>query len=338
MLFSIIVPVYNVKNYIEECLQSVVSQAADFPLGAEIILINDGSTDGSGEICDQYAAGYPGIIKVIHQENQGLLLTRRRGFKEAEGEYIINCDSDDKLSQDCLSELAEMISRFGTDVIFYNVSAFESGRESQWTENIFLNDLCGMVDNERVLDNYLLTYECVSMCCKAFRRSCLDINMDYSKYRRLNMGEDTLQSAEIYSHACTYAYLNKTLYYYRLTVGMTSRFAEDYYFQFKKVCMAIEKTEKIVRINDFDRKMAVKVFGIVGRSITQGRKDRRYGYFAEKEYLKIIREDDLVQKYAQLYGCISFELQKSHKILCGMLLKRFYLGIWLMIKFYNLIS
>lgn len=338
MLFSIIVPVYNVRNYIEECLQSAVSQAADFPLGAEIILIDDGSTDGSGEICDQYAVRYPEIIKVIHQENQGLLLTRRRGFKEAEGEYIINCDSDDKLSQDCLSELAEMISRFGADVIFYNVTAFESGRESQWTENIFTNDLCAMVDSGQVLDNYLLTYECVSMCCKAFRRSCLDINMDYSKYRRLNMGEDTLQSAEIYSRACTYAYLNKTLYYYRLTVGMTSKFAKDYYFQFKKVCTTIEKTEKIARINDFDRKMAVKVFGIVGRSITQGRKDRGYGYFAEKEYLKSIREDELVQKYVQLYDSIRFVLQKSHRILCGMLLKRFYLGIWLMIKLYNLVS
>ncbi len=338
MLFSIIVPVYNVKNYIEECLQSIIFQAIDFPLGAEIILVDDGSTDGSGEICNRYWIKYPEIIKVVHQENQGLLLARRRGFREAKGEYIINCDSDDKLSQNCLHELSSVISKFGTDVVFYNVMAFEPGRESQWTTNIFSNNLCEIVDSAQVLDNYLLTYECVSMWCKTFKRRCLDFNLDYSEYRRLNMGEDTLQSAEIYSHASTYSYLNKTLYYYRCAVGMTSKFVEDYYFQFKQVCKIIEKTEKIAQINDFDKKMAVKVFGIAARSITQGRKDRRYSYSAEKEYLKAIREDELVQKYAQLYGDIKFKLQRSHRVLCGMLLKRFYLGIWLMIKLYNLVS
>lgn len=81
MLFSIIVPVYNVEKYLDECLESIVLQIEMFPNACEVILINDGSTDSSGKICDKYKEKYPNIIKVYHNSNQGLLLTRRCGFK-----------------------------------------------------------------------------------------------------------------------------------------------------------------------------------------------------------------------------------------------------------------
>lgn len=78
LLFSFIVPVYNTSKYLNECIESLLCQkGADY----EIVLIDDGSTDGSGEICDSYAKKYPDTVRAIHKENEGLLLTRRRGFK-----------------------------------------------------------------------------------------------------------------------------------------------------------------------------------------------------------------------------------------------------------------
>ena len=93
MLFSVCIPVYNTSKYLDECLASVLCQTEkDY----EIVLVDDGSTDGSGALCDRYAARYP-HIRVIHKENEGLMMTRRRGFQEALGDYFICLDSDDAL-------------------------------------------------------------------------------------------------------------------------------------------------------------------------------------------------------------------------------------------------
>ena len=68
-LFSIVVPVYNVEKYLDECLQSIIPQAITLPEGCEIILVDDGSTDGSGTICDGYRTKYPNLIQAYHRSN-----------------------------------------------------------------------------------------------------------------------------------------------------------------------------------------------------------------------------------------------------------------------------
>ena len=94
MKFSILVPVYNVEQYFEQCLQSLLNQTyKDF----EVILVDDGSKDSSGEICDRYQAEYPDKIKVIHQKNQGQLASRCNAIKAAVGDYCIFVDSDDMI-------------------------------------------------------------------------------------------------------------------------------------------------------------------------------------------------------------------------------------------------
>ena len=86
--FSVIIPVYNVRNYIEQCIDSVLAQKqGDF----EVILINDGSTDGSGELCDCYAKKDMRVT-VIHQCNKGLSSARNNGIQKATGDYIILLD------------------------------------------------------------------------------------------------------------------------------------------------------------------------------------------------------------------------------------------------------
>ena len=100
MKFSIIIPVYNVINYLPKCMSSVLCQSFN---GYEIILVDDGSTDGSGKLCDQYAEK-DNRIKVIHQENQGLSAARNAGIQIATGEFFLLLDSDDFYEQNNLLE------------------------------------------------------------------------------------------------------------------------------------------------------------------------------------------------------------------------------------------
>lgn len=91
MIFSIIVPIYNVEKYLRCCVDSVLAENfSDY----EMILVDDGSPDGCGKICDEYADKYP-HIKVIHKENGGLSDARNAGIRAAKGDYLIFLDSDD---------------------------------------------------------------------------------------------------------------------------------------------------------------------------------------------------------------------------------------------------
>ena len=88
---SCIVPIYNVEEYLEECLESLLKTPR---VNMEVILVDDGSTDLSGDIADRYALREP-FIKVIHQSNQGLAVARNRGLEVANGDYVVFIDSDD---------------------------------------------------------------------------------------------------------------------------------------------------------------------------------------------------------------------------------------------------
>lgn len=112
--FSIITPVYNCKRFIKKCIQSVLNQSYDF---WELILIDDGSTDGSGEICDSYC--YDKRIKVIHQNNAGALVSRINGINIAKGIYELGLDADDYLDKDCLLTIKNAIDISGCDLIFF---------------------------------------------------------------------------------------------------------------------------------------------------------------------------------------------------------------------------
>ena len=103
--YSLIIPVYQVKEYIVECLESIFCQ---IPAEVQVILVDDGSTDGSGEICDEYARKYP-QIEVIHQENKGVAAARNAGLAAAKGEYLLWVDPDDWVSADWFCEIDKAI-------------------------------------------------------------------------------------------------------------------------------------------------------------------------------------------------------------------------------------
>ena len=107
-VYSIIIPVYNAEKYLDACVKSVLNQTSDSAF--EIILVNDGSRDGSAAICDRYAA-QDARIQVIHQENQGVSVARNVGINVAQGEYLLFLDSDDLWNENLLSSMDHFVSR-----------------------------------------------------------------------------------------------------------------------------------------------------------------------------------------------------------------------------------
>ena len=113
MILSIIIPVYNVETFLVRCLNSVkIADASK----AEIIIVDDGATDSSPKICDEYAKVHD-YVKVIHQKNGGLSCARNTGIAAASGEYISFLDSDDMVTDDFVEDMLHLIRKYDPDLI-----------------------------------------------------------------------------------------------------------------------------------------------------------------------------------------------------------------------------
>lgn len=134
MKFSVVIPVYNVEEYLEKCVESVLAQHCD---DYEMILVDDGSTDGSGALCDTLAARKPEYIRVIHKPNGGLGDARNVGLEHAQGDYIVFIDSDDYIDETMLQELSEQVDKTHADIITFGFRTDNNGD----TSAVFLDPL-----------------------------------------------------------------------------------------------------------------------------------------------------------------------------------------------------
>lgn len=117
LVVSIIVPVYNIKQYLENCIDSIILQSFE---SKELILVDDGSTDGSDKICDKYAEKYS-WIRAYHQDNGGLSAARNSGIRQAQGKYITFVDGDDYLNRNYLRDLYGAIAKTGANIAICNL-------------------------------------------------------------------------------------------------------------------------------------------------------------------------------------------------------------------------
>lgn len=183
--FSIVIPVYNVAPYLRQCLDSLLAQSyKDF----EVICVDDGSTDGSGEILDEYS-DRDCRLRVVHQTNSGVSAARNKGLEEAAGDWMLFLDADDYIESDLLHQLAESIP-VGVDVVGYLVKHIEeNGSPSKIQRNQF-------VPIVTTGDRLLLEdrrYGCYQSCGwdKIYRRDFLNQKgLSYSV--ELKLGEDVL--------------------------------------------------------------------------------------------------------------------------------------------------
>lgn len=148
VLVSVIIPVYNVKDYLIDCLDSVATQSF---ANKEVILVDDGSTDNSGHICDVYATKHKDF-RVIHKTNGGLSSARNRGIEEAHGKWLIFLDSDDVWSDhDCLQKLYSYAEKLTLDVLRFEYQVVNEKLEYIEPRNYDKSNIEG-----RVLNNYEL--------------------------------------------------------------------------------------------------------------------------------------------------------------------------------------
>ncbi|MGN0314992.1 MAG: glycosyltransferase [Fusicatenibacter sp.] len=124
-MVSIIVPVYNIEKYLDDCIDSILKQVYQ---KIEVVLVDDGSDDGSSEKCDEWKKR-DGRIKVIHQNNQGLSAARNAGIKEAEGEYILFVDGDDVIHPQMVELLFDTVIKHGCKIAFCEYEKFSDTTE-----------------------------------------------------------------------------------------------------------------------------------------------------------------------------------------------------------------
>lgn len=209
MLFSVVVPVYNAKMFLAECLTSIENQDfADY----EIVVIDDGSEDGSQYICDVFCEGQNNA-RVIHQENAGPLQARRRGLSEARGDYIVFVDADDCLRKDALKKLSAVIGDFHPDIISFESSSYSDFRPCERGDCLS----SGLYDSENYdfVKSKVLQGRFNSLWGKAIKKSCFDLSESYREFPGLMHGEDLLQLLPIVDSAKSFYHINETLYFYR---------------------------------------------------------------------------------------------------------------------------
>ena len=124
--FSLIVPIYKIEAYLPKCIDSILAQTCQ---DYELLLIEDGSPDGCGKICDDYAAKYPDKIRAIHQKNGGAGAARNNGIALASGEYLLFVDGDDYLSANFLAELSAAAQKSPADLLLFGAEVERDGKK-----------------------------------------------------------------------------------------------------------------------------------------------------------------------------------------------------------------
>ena len=196
-LISIVVPVYNVADYLKECVDSLLAQKYK---NVEIILVDDGSTDTSGKICDKYSKKNRNI-RVIHQKNGGLSAARNKGLSVAKGKYICFVDSDDYVLPGYLDEMLKVAKKENADIC---VCGFDETIPQGKT-----------ISGQDATIQFLTRQENLDILAwnKLYRLSIFK-NFDIT-YPVGKKNEDNLTTYKLYAHANKVSYIAKSLYYYR---------------------------------------------------------------------------------------------------------------------------
>lgn len=224
-MFSIIVPIYKVEKYLEQCIKSILNQDfSDF----ELILVDDGSPDGCPEIADRYAEK-DSRITVIHKRNEGLTLARISGLEIAKGNYIASVDGDDYMLPGALKCLYNHIAKTDADVYLFGFVMGESGKETAEIPDI-PHGLYNDAEKKRVLFEKIIydkkkpffkfgVYP--SVWSRIVKRE-LFFDVYFKIDRHLDIGEDFAATLPIMLKAESICFVPEPLYYYRIIQSSAS--------------------------------------------------------------------------------------------------------------------
>lgn len=248
-LISVIIPVYNVEEYLRECIESVLNQTfSDF----EVILVDDGSTDSSGDICDEYVEKDDRVV-VIHKKNEGPSKTRNVGLENANGKYIYFLDSDDYIEINALELLVDTAESNQADLVFFDAVSFTDDR-SQIRQGYVVNGTYETKSGYEMLTDLHNNndYHCSVVLLIINRNLLNDNNIRFLESAYCS--EDMLFTYKVFCSALTTAQCKKTLYHrrYRSSSIVTSKKSVRYFLSCRDVYREIRSySEKIGKTGDY---------------------------------------------------------------------------------------
>lgn len=227
--FSIVIPVYQCEKTLAKSIESVLQQDEE---SYEIILVDDGSTDRSGKICDYYANAFPSKIRAIHKKiNEGPLFARLDAVEAADGTYLMFLDADDTYTEGLLRLIKKVIFEFRTDMVIFNhIRVFPDGGICKYPPKYADKTIFEGPGLKQLYADAVIGADLNAVWQKCVRRSLLQNAEDYRKYGNMVMGEDKLISLEMLSNAKKAIYLSDGLYQYKITeTGLSHAFSIRHY-------------------------------------------------------------------------------------------------------------
>lgn len=290
-MISVIIPVYNVKDYLCECLNSVIGQTYK---DLQIIIIDDGSNDGSEKICDEYALRDT-RIQVIHQYNQGLSAARNRGLDKACGEWISFIDSDDWIELSMFDDLLDIYHKYGGDIISCNIKKHWKNYVDDVENSLQITELSSDEVIEGLLTQKIVRFEVWN---KIWKKSLIGND----RFIVGQVSEDVHFDLNLFMKLNKFTYIDKSLYNYRVNrPGSTNST-----FKIKRLCVFDEFDVFIKNQKEMGKdKLSISV-ATIGCSFAYNLFEEAVGTNQSKALI-----DDLHKKFKKYYNQSKFGRLKS---------------------------
>lgn len=226
---SIIVPVYNTKMYLKQCIESILAQSFK---NYKLILIDDGSIDGSGQICDHYKQQDERVV-VYHQINAGIGAARNKGLELAKGKYILFIDSDDWIEPNLLEEVYKNAEAYGVDMVLWGYKAIIFDFRERFIKKIDIRPEEHIWDNKKLCEEHLLDIIKWNELLfdlpwnKLYKRKIIEEH--YLRFIKVKRREDAIFNVDYYKHIKSLSTMPKSYSNYRIIdKGYAFKASPDY--------------------------------------------------------------------------------------------------------------
>lgn len=327
-MISVIVPVYNVEKYLKDCIESILKQTFS---NFELILLDDGSTDKSGMICDQYIKD--SRVKVIHKKNEGVSATRNRGIEEANGEFITFIDSDDCIDENMLEIMLEYQKKDNADLVQCNLINFTDDKCFFPYKNVKTH-LYNSDDEELKRSIISINYSNINCngkygpirCIggKLYRTSIIK-NNNIKFDEKIYILEDGIFNFEFYEKATTVMILSDALYKYRqIPSSTTYRYNKDQLEQNKLISNYFKDKnidEKYTLVN------YLNCFELLSTYLNREYKYKKMSMSNYKKTLKEILKQELYKETISNLQYSDLNFRENIKLFC--LKNNFYILLYI---------
>ena len=293
-LVSVIIPVYNVERYLERCVQSITQQTYK---SLEIILVNDGSTDNCGRMCDEIALK-DSRVKVIHKENGGLSSARNAGLDVATGAYVAFVDSDDWIATDIYDKCIKAMNDYSSDVVDFRAAFVTSAKVPD------VSDYYApvVVEGQKILTDYLYRGQTEKSPFSVWRKVYRHTLYDNVRFPEGKVNEDIATNFRVLQNSNRLVHISDVGYYYfqgnqgSITSGMLKKKDFDLLDASKELCELAAETKysEIQKLAEI--KLARSYFSLLAKAATGGtsedikKKDIHYlTKELRKKYLLLMR-------------------------------------------------